>query len=131
MITIENIENLHTRNSLEEAVKEIILSEVDENYIDSFFEDLQQNGCISGMIGALIYYADTTKFFETHIEDINQELKDLMWEIGADSPTGLFGDKYDSEDPLCRDNTNQNLLAWFAFETVADRFCRELEEEAA
>lgn len=28
----------------------------------------------------------------------------------------LFGERWDSEDPLATDTYNQNLLAWFGFE---------------
>ena len=35
---------------------------------------------------------------------------------GLYSPTELFGDKWDKEDPLAQDDFNQNLLAWFGFE---------------
>ena len=31
----------------------------------------------------------------------------------------LFGDKWNNDDPLALDAMNQNLLAWFGFETVA------------
>ena len=37
-------------------------------------EELQQYGCISGMIGELIYYDDTEKFFDNYKEEILEML---------------------------------------------------------
>jgi hypothetical protein len=125
-MNIETLENLTTSSQLAEETKNIILNHVDEDYFEGWFEDLMQNGCVSGMVSELIYYCDTTKFYEKHQERINEMLKDLMWEIGADNMSGLFGDKFDSEDPLCLETTNQNLLAWFAFEETARNLANEI-----
>lgn len=38
--------------------------------VEAFFRDLQQYGCISGMVGRLIYYWDTAAFFERHYDEI-------------------------------------------------------------
>jgi len=46
-----------------------------------FFVDLSQYGCMSGMVGSLIYYRDTHKFFDTHyaeIEDLRDEWQDSV-----------------------------------------------------
>ena len=42
---------------------------------------------------------------------------------------GMFGDKFDIEDPLCMETQNQNLLAWFAYEETARAILEELGEE--
>ena len=43
--------------------------DVSEHYeIKSWFNDLLSHGCISGMIGSLIYYCDTHKFFDDHYD---------------------------------------------------------------
>lgn len=125
-MNIETLENLTTNSQLAEETKNIILNHVDEDYFEGWFEDLMQNGCVSGMVGELIYYCDTTKFYEKHQERINEMIKDLLWEIGADCMYGIFGDKFDSEDPLCLETTNQNLLAWFAFEETARNLANEI-----
>ncbi len=80
--------------------------------------DLMQGGCQSGMIGSLIYYTDTVKFYKRHAKEIDALLADLCQDSGL-SPAELFGDKWDSSDPLARETLNQNLLAWFGFEETA------------
>lgn len=81
--------------------------------------DLQQGGCSSGMVSHLIYYSDTTAFYDKHKEEINTLLSDYLNEFGYQSPQELFGNKWDKEDSLCLDTNNKNLLSWFAFEEVA------------
>lgn len=82
---------------------------------ESLINDLMRNGCVSGMVNDLIYYSDTTAFFNEHKEEINEMLKDAIENIGT-SVSDVFGNKWDNSDPLCLDTQNQNLLAWFGFE---------------
>jgi len=116
---IKDIKSYQASTKLEKAVKKIILNNVEKGYVCSFFEDLMRIGCVSGMIGELIYYHDTVKFYKKHKEDINTLLYELIEGCGFNSPKELFGDRWDTEDPLCIEQTNQNLLAWFAFEETA------------
>lgn len=48
-------------NSILEEVLEW-LSEYEPEEQKQALEDLQEHGCISGMVGSLIYYDDTTSF---------------------------------------------------------------------
>lgn len=82
-------------------------------------KDLLYGGCQSGMVGELIYYRDTVKFYKRFQSEIDALLKESMSSIGCDGPSGLFGDKWDKDDPLAREDLNQNLLAWFGFEETA------------
>jgi hypothetical protein len=87
----------------------------------SAIHDLMQGGCQAGTVGHLIYYHDTTRFYSRHKAEINAMLAEYLQETGAAGPAELFGDKWDSDDPLCQDTYNQNLLAWFGFEETARR----------
>ena len=82
------------------------------------YRDLMHGGCASGMVGELIYYRDTIRFFRLHKSDITAILKEQMEDSGS-GPAELFGDKWDASDPLAFDESNQNLLAWFGFEEAA------------
>lgn len=126
----EMLKDYKPENSLDEHVKDYILDRVsDYDYsVLSFLEDLQHGGCQSGLIGELIYYDDTVKFFENYKEEINELLKELMESTGL-SIEDLFGDKWDKEDPLIMDRFNKNLLAWFGFEETAFKIGRELFPE--
>ena len=84
-----------------------------------FLDDLMYGGCQSGIIGSLVYYNDTIKFYKTHKKEINNMLKEALEESGIKSPSELFGDKWDDGDVFAEDTQNQNLLAWFGFEETA------------
>ena len=80
------------------------------------FTDVLDYGCHSGVVGELIYYCDTVRFYKQYKGEIDALLYRSMQETGLYSPSELFGDKWDKEDPLANDDFNQNLLAWFGFE---------------
>ena len=123
---------------LKEAYNEIIESNLnDPEERKTYLEDLTQHGAISGMVGGLIYYHETTQFFNEYRDEILAMLKEIKAESGLDEKE-LFGDKWndwedlleegaDDLDPLA-DTNNQNLLAWFAVEELAIQELNELEE---
>ena len=125
-----NFKLIDTSSKLQQAVKTWITSEADDygngrsdkDSIKSVLDDLAQGGCQSGMVSELIYYTDTTEFYCQHRKEIDALLVETMMEsIGSHSPVDLFGDKWEKEDPLAREGSNQNLLAWFGFEETALR----------
>lgn len=129
-MTISKIKNYKVETNLEKEVKKIILLNVNKDYVESFFNDLLQHGCVSGMVSELVYYSDTLKFFKKHKEDINELLKETLSQYGRNSsPSDIFGEKFDSEDALCLDTNNQNLLAWFSFEEVSRKIANNLGME--
>lgn len=99
------------------SIRKIVAQEaLDHSYDDpkNFFCDLLSHGCASGMIGSLIYYRDTHKFFDLHyseIEELRYEYEDNLGE-----PLQIKGDL-------------KNFFAWFAFEETAYRLAHELELE--
>jgi hypothetical protein len=110
-----------TETKLEKAVRLIVNNHTSgyDSGVKGFMEDLMHGGCVSGLVGELIYYTDTTAFYKKHEAEIDQLLSESMESIGVDSPKEMFGDKWDNGDPLAKDTFNQNLLAWFAFEETA------------
>ena len=88
---------------------------------------LAEHGCMSGMVGGLIYYHDTCAFFEKHKLEIQVMLEVDLEEFGV-SLQDMFPD-WDMGDPLVLGAQNQNLLAWYAFERTASDVLREREEE--
>lgn len=80
------------------------------------FTDVLHHGCVSGIVGELVYYVDTVAFYEKYKDEINSLLYETMSETGLYSLSDIFGDKWDKEDPLGIDVHNQNLLVWFGFE---------------
>ena len=116
-LTKENIEKMKGKSPLTDYVLDYILTRWND-YDDktAIFSEVLDHGCQSGIVSSLIYFSDTTKFYDNHKAEINALLYDLMAETGIYNPSELFGDKWDREDPLALDVLNKNLLAWFAFE---------------
>lgn len=90
-----------------------------------FLKDLMYGGCQSGMVGNLIYYNDTLKFYKTHKTEITTLLKEILSEMGFKSPQELFGNKWEEEDIFAEETNNQNLLAWFGFEETARKLAEK------
>ncbi|MGN0973936.1 MAG: hypothetical protein ACI4OT_04270 [Bacilli bacterium] len=126
------LENLKGHNKLTNHVIDYYIDEsVDYDSTDDLLrsmEDLQKYGCVSGMIGELIYYDDTIKFFDEYKEEINEMLSYVIEGTGS-SMEELFGDKFDKDDPLVIDYSNKNLLAWFGFEETVNNLYENIYEK--
>ena len=107
---------------VQEVVEDVLndSDDTDLEVIKLWLENVVQHGCSSGVVGSMVYYEDTVKFFETYANDINDI---LAYDL---STTGLNIDEllhnWNTADPLAREVHNQNLLAWYAYESV----CRDL-----
>lgn len=117
------------RNS--DDLKSYVIDYYIDNYKDSTMEellsgmkDLMNYGCVSGLIPDLIYYEDTTKFYDKYKTNINEILSEFALPLEE-----LFGDKFDADDPLILDISNKNLLAWFGFEITSNRIYDQLYEK--
>lgn len=81
------------------------------------YRDLQHGGCVSGIVGMLIYSRDCRTFLKRHREEINDMLGAELESTGFTSPAELLRE-WDASDPLGL-NLNADRLAWFGFETAA------------
>ena len=111
-------------------LKNYVIDYYIENYKNSTIEELilamenlMQYGCVSGMIPNLIYYEDTTNFYNKYKSRINE----MISNIGIPMEE-IFGDRFDEEDPLVLDITNKNLLAWFGFEETTSQIYEQIIE---
>jgi len=99
-------------------------SEGDVDGVPDALKSLMEHGISSGMVGHLVYYADTAKYFEKHKKEIKEMLKELSDDTGEQYPQALRD--WDAEDPFADEEHNQNLLAWFGFEESAHRLANNL-----
>jgi hypothetical protein len=88
----------------------------------SLLSDLFYGGCSSGMVGHLVYYRDTLRFYRRFRAEIDAMFTELVQECGENPLRD-----WDNDDPLARDTGNQNLLAWFGFEETARRLADRAE----
>ena len=131
--TKQNIEKLNkqaieAKDGLVESVTNYILDKFDE-YDDpkQIVIEVVTHGCVSGIVGELIYYSDTTAYYAKNKDAINRLLYEQMEELGEYDLTEFFCD-WDLEDPLALDYYNQNILAWFGFETTMRNVALQFDE---
>lgn len=115
MTAIKRLQDLaddYQQTGLIRKVSEIIIDQL-EGYdeAETFFEDLFNHGCMSGMIGDLIYYNDTHKFYDDNYSDI----EDLRYEYETE-----LGEVLKPVGDL------KNWYAWFAFEETSRKIAQEL-----
>lgn len=120
----DNLDNKKIKNELKKLKKEthsplkkyVInwLLDYDSGEIEGALQDLLNHGCVSGMVGSLIYYNDTIPFAKKHIEEIMLLLEETEEETG---------------ERLKMTTPYLNWLAWFGFEETARKIADELEIE--
>lgn len=107
-------ENKTENSALEQEVLDTILAHSQDGYTaKTWLEHLMQHGCISGMVGELIYYNDTHEFFDKHYDEITTMLEEYEEEYGS---------------ALQYNGDMKNFYAWFAFEEVARKFYNQVED---
>mgnify|MGYP003311139793 CR=1 FL=1 len=130
-LTLKNIKEIKrdTENKLIKRVCDYVIGEWND-YDDKkhIFTDVLYHGCQSGMVGFLICYTDTVRFYKQYKEEIDELLYEYMSDTGIYSLPELFGDKWDKEDPLGNSDFNMNLLAWFGFEETLRNIGLEFED---
>ena len=87
---------------------------------EKFDEDFAKNGCISGMVGGLVYFYQTSELFDNFEDECNDWLEELT--EGTDlNPFELFK----NWDVAINSAYNKNIIIWAMFEEyVANKATR-------
>jgi hypothetical protein len=110
------------KNRLFKRVINEIVSDSDNYSGNNLQERLQARlkdvgyGLSSGIVGSMIYYSDTVKFFNLYRKEIEKLWQEFSFETGM-KLTDLKD--FDESDPFIRDTNNKNLLAWWSYEEIA------------
>jgi len=140
--------NKMKNSAILKEVKTWVNDKIDPNYTEKqILEELLQHGCISGMVGGLIYYSDTCRFYNKHRKEIFAITEEFIQMIGGglkeflQSANNFPLDKNELENEsfvtgisgLIRKNSEvadqiKNWFAWFAFEEVARNYYSEKYE---
>jgi hypothetical protein len=86
--------------------------------VKNYINDLLQSGCASGIVSELIYYKETTAFYNRHKGEIWDLVLDMAEESGYKNPFEFLATLNGSQD-IGGGDQFENLLAWFAFEETA------------
>ena len=104
--------------NLKNEVMEILESMAVDSSLETVIEEVLEHGCVSGIVGSLIYYYQTEEFFDKHKDAIN----DLAHELSED----LYGNPFEIYHNL-NGGCSKNNMAWFGFEEVTRIIASELE----
>ena len=94
----------------------------------STIEDVTRHGCSGGTISELIYYADTSAFYEKYKEEIWRRLSDMADDLGCDSILHLIV-TFNGSKEVGSELQLRNLLAWWAAEEVCRGICMDWDDE--
>lgn len=115
MNVMESLKENESSN-LRDEVLDILINHIEEceNFeeVRGFMEDLRCYGCTSGMIGELIYYEDTKKFFIENIDEIQDYVNELML-----------------EHVYSINELDINEISWIVFENIANEYFYTIDDE--
>ena len=94
----------------------------------STIEDVTRHGCSGGTISELIYYADTSAFYEKYKEEIWRRLSDMADDMGEPSILHLIV-TFNGSKEVGSELQLRNLLAWWAAEDVCRGICADWDTD--
>ena len=111
-----------------EFKQDSILDWLLETQEKSTIEDVTRHGCSGGTISELIYYADTSAFYEKYKEEIWRRLSDMADDLGCDSILHLIV-TFNGAKEVGSHLQLKNLLAWWAAEEVCRGICMDWDDD--
>lgn len=104
--------------NLKNEVMEILEGMAIDSNLETVIEEVLEHGCISGVVGSLVYYYQTEAFFNRHKDAINELAHELSEEI--------YGNPFEIYHNL-NGGCSKNNMAWFGFEEITRIIASELE----
>ena len=94
----------------------------------STIKDTAQHGCSGGTISELIYYADTSAFYDKYKEEIFERLNNMAQDMDCESILHLIV-TFNGAKEVGSHLQLKNLLAWWAAEDVCREICMNWDTE--
>ena len=108
----------------QDSIKEWLEATQDKSTIS----DVTRHGCSGGTISELIYYADTSAFYDKYKEEIWQRLSDMADDLGEPSILHLIV-TFNGAKEVGSELQLRNLLAWWGAEDVCRELCMEWDDK--
>ena len=112
-----------------EFKQDSILDWLLDNQEKSTIRDVVEHGCSGGVVGELIYYADTEAFYEKYKEEIWQRLYDSAQDCDEHQNCIHFVSTFNGGCDVGSDLQFKNLLAWWACEEVCRGICMDWDDD--
>ena len=95
------------------VISDLLNTGLSTEELKDHIKDIVQCGCISGIVLSLIYYSDTTKFFNGYRKEILSMRQDPDQNIYSEYTYLLDQKKYSVSE--------KNYLSWFAYDNTVIR----------
>ena len=95
------------------VINSLLTTKLSTEELKDHIKDIVQCGCISGIVPSLVYYSDTTKFFNCYRKEILSMLQDPDKNIYSEYTYLLDQRKYSILE--------KNNLSWFAYDNTVIR----------
>ena len=108
----------------QDSIKEWLEATQDKSTIS----DVTWHGCSGGTSSELIYYADTSAFYEKYCDEIWRRLNDMAQDMDCESILHLIA-TFNGVSNVGSPAQLKNLLAWWAAEEVCRGICMDWDDE--
>lgn len=95
------------------VINDLLNTGLSTEELKDHIKDIVQCGCISGIVSSLVYYSDTTRFFNCYRQEILTMLTDPDKNIYSEYTYLLNQKKYSVSE--------KNDLSWFAYDNTVIR----------
>ena len=95
------------------VINDLLNTGLSTEELKDHIKDIVQCGCISGIVSSLVYYSDTTRFFNCYRQEILTMLTDPDKNIYSEYTYLLDHKKYSVSE--------KNDLSWFAYDNTVIR----------
>ena len=95
------------------VINDLLNTGLSTEELKDHIKDIVQCGCISGIVSSLVYYSDTTRFFNCYRQEILTMLTDPDKNIYSEYTYLLDQKKYSVSE--------KNYLSWFAYDNTVIR----------
>ena len=95
------------------VINDLLNTGLSTEELKDHIKDIVQCGCISGIVPSLVYYSDTTRFFNCYRQEILTMLTDPDKNIYSEYTYLLDQKKYSVSE--------KNSLSWFAYDNTVIR----------
>ena len=102
---------------------------VREQYDNDELRNIADHGCVSGCASGLIYYNETTAFYDKFTDEIWDMLYQQMNDMGETQNIMQFIAQFNGADNVGSDHQFKNLLCWYAVEEIAHELLGEIESD--
>ena len=109
----------------QDSIKEWLLQENPD-----IIEEIVQHGCSGGVVGELIYYADTSAFYEKYKDEIWERLYNSAQDLDEHKNCLHFVSTFNGGCDVGSDLQFKNLLAWWACEDMAHEIIADRDAQA-